>query len=347
MKPVLVTGATGFLGVNVLKSLHDASAGGRVRCLVRTTGYVSSVPSGSEVVTGDVTEPTSLETKFRGIHTVVHLASKVLAHEPSEYWQVNVQGTRNVVEQCTKEGVEHIIYVSSAAIYGFDIARDVEEYDPREVPVTPVSRSRYEAEKVLMEYHRRGNIKVTILRPLFVYGDGDRFFIPSILRTLLRFPFMINRGIGRFSVISARELGGTIVQVLEADLPATGYPVYHATDGVPVSLDEVVRTLCDEFHLKHPSFSLPYHIAVRAMALVGLKKLLFSRFSGDGSGEARDVSSIELRHRIHLVSYDHYYSNRRLVAAFPQVIHSSFAKQFRSYTPYYRSVLSEMTRSHT
>ena len=343
MKPVLVTGLTGFLGVNFLRCLLDDRPDVTVRGLVRNTGQSGSLISDSvEVVQGDVTDPASLMGKFHGFRTVIHLASKIAASDLAEYRRVNVEGTRNVAERCEREGVEHIIYVSSAAIYGFKDARGTEEHEPRDLPATPVSRSRYEAEQVLMEYHRQQRFKVSILRPLFVYGEGDRFFIPAILRTLRYFPFIVNRGRARFSVISAKELGGVILELVKTDLPATDYPVYHATDGVPVSLEEVVHTLCEELGLKYPSVSVPYRLAVLAMIIGGAKHLFIGQNGSNFSGAVRNVSNVELRHRIHLVSHDHYYSNRRLTMDLPRVGLSTFAAQIRSFIPYYRSVLSVM-----
>jgi nucleoside-diphosphate-sugar epimerase len=340
LKPVLVTGITGFLGANLLKSLLAKDEGALVCGLVRGTRRIDpSLSKSVKILKGDVTNPSSLQRKFRGVHTVVHLASKVVASEPAEYQRVNVEGTRNVAECCANEGVERLIYVSSAAIYGFAVARDEEEHEPLEVPVTPVSQSRYEAEKVLLEYHRKNRINVSILRPLFVYGNGDRFFIPSILRTLRHFPFLINRGTARFSVISATELGDAIVALVTADLPAPDYPVFHATDGAPVSLAEVVGRLCEGLQLHYPSMSLPYHVAVPSMIIAGLGKSIFSHVADQNQTELRDITTIELRHRFHLVSYDHYFSNKRLTNLLPEVAFSTFSQRIDSFIPYYRSLI--------
>jgi len=141
-------------------------------------------------------------------------------------------------------------------------------------------------------------------------------------------------------VIAAHELGDIIADLINACVPPTDYPVYHATDGSPVSLEELVRILCDELHLRYPSVSLPYHLALRAMIVAGTKKRLFPRPGDRHSGAPGEASSMELRHRAHLVSYDHYYSNRRLTEALPGVNFSTFAEQIRLFIPYYRSVLT-------
>jgi len=343
MKPVLVTGITGFLGANFIRRLLDKHPGVFVRGLVRNAGCTTLSTTGAvEILHGDVTRRESLEGKCRGIHTVVHLASKVVASGLSEYRRVNVEGTGNIAECCVREGVQHIIYVSSAATYGFDVARGDEEHVPLTMPATPISRSRYEAEQLLLDLHRRNKIRVTILRPLFVYGNGDRFFIPTILRSLLRFRFMINRGEARFSVVSATDLGDVILGFVTMDPKPVDYPVYHVADGVPVSLGEVVRVLCEELQLQQPSRSIPYGVAVLAMMIAGLKTTIFVQGDHKASAHRKTVSLIELRHRVHLVSYDHYYSTDRLRAALPMNTFTPFATQIRSFIPYYQSVLSDV-----
>ena len=101
----VLTGATGHIGYALLKELLDS--GERVRILIR-----KDIPLfdglDCEKVFGDVTDPKSLETAFEGADVVYHLAGviDINAGDENLIWNVNVQGTKNVVEACKKCGVK-------------------------------------------------------------------------------------------------------------------------------------------------------------------------------------------------------------------------------------------------
>src|SRR5215472_7746723 len=111
MKPVLVTGASGFLGWHVANLLLER--GHAVRALVRPGSRVPELAV--ETVAGDLRDSASIERAMSGCSAVFHVAAdyRLWAKDPSELYRSNVDGTRNVLKAAKKAGVERIVYTST------------------------------------------------------------------------------------------------------------------------------------------------------------------------------------------------------------------------------------------
>lgn len=115
---VLVTGATGFLGAHLCRALLER--GYRVRAFHRPTSSPRLL-SGLEVehATGDLTQPESLAAALEGVQTVFHTAAWMGGRDPTgQQYAVTVEGTRNVLQQARRAGVERLVYTSSFAALG-------------------------------------------------------------------------------------------------------------------------------------------------------------------------------------------------------------------------------------
>ena len=105
---VLVTGATGYVGGRLLKEL--AAHGESVRCLARSPKYlVGRVQPGTEVVKGDVLDPSSLDQAFIGVHTAYYLVHSL--GTPGDFETIEIQGARNFAAAAKKAGVRRVIYL--------------------------------------------------------------------------------------------------------------------------------------------------------------------------------------------------------------------------------------------
>ena len=116
---ILVTGATGLLGANVVRELE--SRGREVRVLARKNASLSVLAgTEAEVVQGDITDRTSLRRAMAGCDTVVHSAANTMQWPVhyAFYEPVNVTGTRNVLEVCRDRGISKAVYVSTANTFG-------------------------------------------------------------------------------------------------------------------------------------------------------------------------------------------------------------------------------------
>ncbi|MGA2182059.1 MAG: hopanoid-associated sugar epimerase [Bryobacteraceae bacterium] len=172
MKPVLVTGATGFIGWHVARKLIER--GHTVRALTRPGSHVRELPV--EAVSGDLRDRASLDAAVAGCGSVFHIAAdyRLWAKNPAELYQSNVDGTRNMLEAARAAGVERFVYTSTVGC----VAMPPDRPGTEEMPVGPeemtgaYKKSKYAAEQVALEFARAG-FPVVIVNPTAPIGDHD------------------------------------------------------------------------------------------------------------------------------------------------------------------------------
>lgn len=170
---VLVTGGTGFTGKALVKRLLDE--GHQVVALDYKEGIKTDELRnwGADVVIGSVTDKNIVERCMNGVDVVQHLAAafRELNVNEEHYYNVNVNGTINVLEAASRHKVRRLIYCSTCGVHG-----NVE--NPPADESAPISaadyyqQTKYEAEPFVNEYFEKG-MKTVILRPAAIYGPGD------------------------------------------------------------------------------------------------------------------------------------------------------------------------------
>jgi nucleoside-diphosphate-sugar epimerase len=176
---VLVTGGTGFTGsalvFRLLKLGHQ----------VRTIDYQKGImldkleKEGAEVILGSITDKDLVDKSTNGMEFVMHLAAafRELDVPEKHYDEVNVDGTRNVMEAAKKHNVKKVVYCSTQGVHGFIKNPPGDEKSPI-APEDYYQKTKYDGELVVQEFIKQG-MKATILRPTAIYGPGDpeRFFM--------------------------------------------------------------------------------------------------------------------------------------------------------------------------
>lgn len=116
---ILVTGAAGFVGSNLVRVL--AKNGNVVRCLIYPEEKTNRL-DGLDVprLYGDITRKETLEAAVDGVDYIFHLAAKLGGNDNDAFYKVNVEGTQNLVEMCREKGVrlKRFLFVSSTAVIG-------------------------------------------------------------------------------------------------------------------------------------------------------------------------------------------------------------------------------------
>lgn len=221
MARVLVTGASGFIGQQLVAEL--LARGDEVTCLVRTSTSTKSLEKlDVRLLAGDVTHPTSLPAALNGIDVVYHLAAATRGNTLAQYCKVNEVGVRNIVETCARRTSPPIVLmVSSLAAAGPtpDANRPRTEVDLPS-PVSNYGRSKRAGELAAEAW--AGEVPITIVRPPVVLGPGDRTGL-ALFRNIRRFRSFLVLGAGfRISVIHVSDLTAAIVAAAQCGqrLPA-------------------------------------------------------------------------------------------------------------------------------
>lgn len=175
---VLITGATGFIGRHLLKRLIDE--GHHCRCLVRNMSNVDELFKHPkvELFQGDVTKPKTLKAIGKNIDVVYHLVAaghvtSVSDEDLKVFFNLNVDGTKNIMKTCGQNGVKRFIHFSSTAAMGLIKLPKIDEAVPCR-PQAPYQQSKYESELAAFETGKRYGMEVIIIRPCMVYGPGGK-----------------------------------------------------------------------------------------------------------------------------------------------------------------------------
>ena len=167
-----VTGATGFLGKNLIK--HLIENGDEVTALVRK--HSEELPEEVVQIQGDVTDSDSLT--FSGQEVVYHLAGVVGYSKAQRQLmeEVNIQGTKNVVENVRKYNVDRLIHMSSVVTVGAsfkpEALNEENAYNLAHLDLGYFETKR-QAEEVVTDEVAKGKINAVILNPSTIYGEGD------------------------------------------------------------------------------------------------------------------------------------------------------------------------------
>ena len=205
---VVVTGASGHLGINLIQALVAEKR--PVRALVHVN-YNTVEGLGAEIVQGNVTDVESLCRAFAGAEVVYHLAAVIslLQSEWPKVEKVNVIGTRNVVEACRRCGVKRLVHFSSIhALQQEPLSTPVDEDRPlvegRHYP--PYDRSKAAGQKIVLEAAAKG-LNAVIINPTAVFGPYDyqpsHFGAALLSLTNGKMPALVNGG---FDWVDARDV---------------------------------------------------------------------------------------------------------------------------------------------
>ena len=185
---VFVTGATGFIGTHLARRM--VMTGHELVCLVRPTSTVDALEAlGIHQVQGDVTDKGSLLEGMRGCDAVINLANQYSFWEPDPgvYTQINVLGTRHVMETALENGVSKVLHISTALIYGKPpLVPFTEESAPGPVRFSEYAETKFRGDCIAWQLHAEKNLPLVMLYPSGVLGPGDNKFTGHMIQNLIR-----------------------------------------------------------------------------------------------------------------------------------------------------------------
>lgn len=177
----LVTGGSGFIGINLVKEL--VRRGEQVRVL-DIAPFGQDIGKQVQYLKLDIRDRQAVIQACQDVDCIYHIISLVpISKAGRGFWEVNVEGTRNILEGALRYGVKKIVHMSSSAVYDIDQQHPLTEDSPIK-PLGVYARSKYDAELVCNEYRKKG-LKINIVRPRTVVGAG-RLGVYQILFDWLR-----------------------------------------------------------------------------------------------------------------------------------------------------------------
>jgi nucleoside-diphosphate-sugar epimerase len=254
-EPVLVTGATGFTGGHLARSL--AAHGFRVRALARAVEKGRDLrTAGIEVVEGDLRDGASLDRAVAGVTTVYNVAAlyRQAGVPASEYRAVNAAGVGRIVRAAARGGAHRVVHCSTVGVHG-----DVEDPPANEdAPLRPgdvYQETKLEGERVARETAAAEGVELVIARPSGIYGPGDRRLL-KLFRGVARKRFVI---LGRGDIYYHLTYVDDLVDGFElcGTVPHAAGRTYILAGGEVGTLRELVRLIAREVHVRPPWLRLP------------------------------------------------------------------------------------------
>lgn len=271
---VLVTGASGYIGGNLVKKLSEN--GIETRAFVRTTSNITKLREleNVEICYGDLTDLLSLERAIRGVQIVHHIGGP--ANDWGDYrdfYQVNYLGTRNILRASINAQVKKFIYLSTMGVLDLGGCGTIGENQPYGHFPGNYLRSKANAEKLVRKYSHL--IPTVIIRPPAVYGPGD----PQCTIRALKFAqknlmFLISRGKGFFPHIYIDNLIDALLLATQSDSAAG--EIFNLTDGEDTTAGEFFTRLNHIAGKRDIYLILPYSIAWGVAFLMDI----FARMTG-------------------------------------------------------------------
>lgn len=258
MKPILVTGASGFVGWHVARLLADA--GHTVRALVRKGSAVPGLAV--QVFEGDLRDARSVQQAILGCGAVFHVAAdyRLWAKDREEIFETNVRGTAQLLELASIEGVERFVYTSTVGCIG--IPED--GFGTEETPVDPrqmmgaYKESKYLAEQSVLRLAEQG-FPAVIVNPTAPVGERDVKPTPTgrIILDFLRgrMPAYIDTGL---NVVDVEDVARGHLLAFEHGTPGERYILGSEN----LTMREILEILAEESGRRAPSLKLPYSVAM-------------------------------------------------------------------------------------
>ena len=206
---ILITGGTGFIGTRLaLKCLaqgEDVRLLGQLNSDAERQNRLLVEREGGKFVIGSVTDNGAIDQAIDGVEIVYHLAAaQHEANVPDQhFWDVNVEGTRNVLDASMRVGVKRFVHGSTIGVYGSAMEGEIDENTPlRPDNIYGITKS--EGEKLALSYEAR--IPVAVVRISETYGPGDRRLLKLFKAIDKRLFFMIGKGDNKHQLIYVDDL---------------------------------------------------------------------------------------------------------------------------------------------
>ena len=259
---VMVTGATGFIGANLVRALLEQ--GYQVKALVRKESTRKNIEgSDIEVVFGDLRDMTSLGMALNGCEVLFHVAASYTfwSPDPKDIYETNVKGTENILAAAIAEGIKRVVYTSTESTIGIakngSLGTEEKETDPGAL-AGHYKKSKYMAEKLALEMCHDG-LPLVIVNPTMPVGPLDIKPTPTgqIIVDFLnrKMPAYVNTGL---NVVDVEDVARGHILALEKGRIGERYILGNKN----LTLKEIFAILENISGIKAPQLRIPICFAL-------------------------------------------------------------------------------------
>lgn len=253
---VCLVGGSGFVGTRLIELIKNDF---KIKNIDKSASHFFQ----DVTVLGDVRDQERLDSELNGYDTVVLLAAEHRddVSPTSLYYDVNVQGTRNVLAAMDKNGVKRIIFTSSVAVYGLNKISPNETHP--EDPFNHYGKSKWQAEEVLREWYEKDpeQKSLTIIRPTVIFGERNRGNVYNLLKQIASGKFAM---VGAGNNYKSMAYVGNVVSLIQhiINTKTVGYEVYNYVDKPDLNMNQLVAEVEASLNKKIPSAHLPYSVGM-------------------------------------------------------------------------------------
>lgn len=273
---VLVTGAAGFIGKRLLNRLlerHD-----QVRIFVRREPppEIMNDPR-LQIVLGDLGDPKAVDRAMAGIDTVYHVGAAIRGSK-ADFDRGTVVGTKNIVDSARQHGIRRLVYISSLSVL-YAAAPGEEKTIREDWPLEPYperrgeyTRTKLEAEKIVLQAVREHGLPAVILRPGLVFGDGAPLMSPAVALRARGRLVILGDGKGILPLVYVEDVVDAIMEAGQRE--GVEGQVFHVVDSTIVTqrelAQEYIRATGNKLRLMHLPRIVVYGLAGTVQLIGGM-----------------------------------------------------------------------------
>jgi nucleoside-diphosphate-sugar epimerase len=259
----LVTGAPGWLCNRLVEVMCLEKMD--VTCLVLKGMSVDHLKKmGAKIIYGNVLNFESLLIATKNIDRVIHAVGVIHPKRSKDFYNLNTNGTKNILKASCQNGVKKFLYISSNSAQGYNIYKDkpMTEKD-KDRPYTDYGKSKWNAEQIVKEYQKSEKIKTIIIRPCWFYGPNPGvIFVDLVKRIKNGKPPIFGNGLNLRTMSYIDNTVYGVIKSIESD-NTTGQ-TYWFGDEKPYKLIDIYNEIAKNLNVNIHPIHVPWFICVLA-----------------------------------------------------------------------------------
>lgn len=250
-----IIGGSGFIGTRLSDQLTKENIDFKIVDIAKSEKYPE------KWVFGDVTKPESLIKSLEGSNVIINLAAqhKDNVHPISLYYEVNVDGAKNVCDVAKQLNIKHIVFTSSVAVYGF-VEKETGE-DGEFYPFNDYGKSKLQAEHKYEDWYKNDTTNtLVVIRPTVVFGEENRGNVYNLFRQIASGKFlMVGSGNNKKSMAYVENIAAFLRFSTQIE---SGYHVFNYIDKPDFTMNELTEIIYTSLDKHHTHIKVPYFVGL-------------------------------------------------------------------------------------